>query len=165
LVDGAVWAWLISLQQWSCRFVELLARFAQVIRAHFPLCRALSARDAQTDLSLHHDKKGRAAMEIELWILFDALMKWVIIPMAAMLWVHNQKLGSHEKEVLRIMTLLSERKEQRDEDRAELKEALRDLRAAILRLDQRLADFTLAQSAQAPGTESTRQQAARRAKG
>jgi hypothetical protein len=62
--------------------------------------------------------------------------------------VHNQKLGSHEKEVLRIMTLLAERKDQRDEDRAELKEALRDLRAAILRLDQRLADFALAQSIQ-----------------
>ena len=87
-------------------------------------------------------------MEIELWTLFDALMKWVIIPMAAILWVHNQKLGSHEKEVLRIMTLLSERKDQRDEDRAELKEALRDLRAAILRLDQRLAEFALAQSVQ-----------------
>jgi len=85
-------------------------------------------------------------MEIELWTLFDALMKWVIIPVAAVLWVHNQKLGSHEKEVLRIMTLLAERKDQRDEDRAELKEALRDLRAAILRLDQRLADFALAQS-------------------
>jgi RNAse (barnase) inhibitor barstar len=87
-------------------------------------------------------------MEIELWTLFDALMKWVIIPMAAMLWVHNQKISSHEKEVLRIMTLLAERKDQRDEDRAELKEALRDLRAAILRLDQRLADFALAQTAQ-----------------
>ena len=92
-------------------------------------------------------------MEIELWTLFDAMMKWVIIPMVAMLWVHNQKIGSHEKEVLRIMTLLSERKDQRDEDRAELKEALRDLRAAILRLDQRLADFALAQSAQAPVPE------------
>ena len=87
-------------------------------------------------------------MEIELWTLFDALMKWVIIPVAAVLWVHNQKLGSHEKEVLLIMTLLAERKDQRDEDRAELKEALRDLRAAILRLDQRLADFALAQSIQ-----------------
>jgi hypothetical protein len=42
------------------------------------------------------------------WTLFDALMKWVIIPMVAMLWVHNQKIGAHEKEVLRIMTLLSE---------------------------------------------------------
>ena len=67
-------------------------------------------------------------MEIELWTLFDALMKWVIIPVAAVLWVHNQKLGSHEKEVLRIMTLLAERKDQRDEDRAELKEALRSAR-------------------------------------
>ena len=104
-------------------------------------------------------------MEIELWTLFDAMMKWVIIPMAAMLWVHNQKIGSHEKEVLRIMTLLSERKEQRDEDRAELKEALRDLRAAILRLDQRLADFALAQSAQTPASEPTRPATARRAKG
>ena len=104
-------------------------------------------------------------MEIELWTLFDAMMKWVIIPMAAMLWVHNQKIGSHEKEVLRIMTLLSERKDQRDEDRAELKEALRDLRAAILRLDQRLADFALAQSAQTPASEPTRPATARRAKG
>ena len=82
-------------------------------------------------------------MDIDLWTLIDALMTWVIIPMAAMLWVHDQKLGTHDKEVLRIMTLLAERKEQRDEDRAELKEALRDLRAAILRLDQRLADFAL----------------------
>ena len=80
-------------------------------------------------------------MEIELWTFFDALMTWVIIPIVAMLWVHNQKIGSHEKEVLRILTLLSERKHQRDEDRAELKDALRDLRAAILRLDQRLAEF------------------------
>ena len=87
-------------------------------------------------------------MEIALWTMVDALMKWVIIPMAAILWVHNQKLGAHEKEVLRIMTLLSERKDQRDEDRAELKEALRDLRAAILRLDERLAEFALAQSVQ-----------------
>jgi len=101
-------------------------------------------------------------MEIEIWTLFDALMKWVIIPMAAMLWVHNQKIGAHEKEVLRIMTLLSERKEQRDEDRAELKEALRDLRAAILRLDQRLADFALAQP---PARQAERTVAARRAKG
>jgi RNAse (barnase) inhibitor barstar len=85
-------------------------------------------------------------MDIELWTLLDALMTWVIIPMAAVLWVHNQKIGGHEKEVLRIMTLLSERKDQRDEDRAELKEALRDLRAAILRLDQRLADFALTQT-------------------
>jgi RNAse (barnase) inhibitor barstar len=101
-------------------------------------------------------------MQIELWTLFDALMKWVIIPMAAILWVHNQKIGAHDKEVLRIMTLLSERKEQRDEDRAELKEALRDLRAAILRLDQRLADF-----AQAQPTEplAARPAAIRRAKG
>ena len=104
-------------------------------------------------------------MEIELWTLFDAMMKWVIIPMAAMLWVHNQKIGSHEKEVLRIMTLLSERKDQRDEDRAELKEALRDLRAAILRLDQRLADFALAQSVQTPTPEPIRPATARRAKG
>ena len=103
-------------------------------------------------------------MEIELWTLFDALMKWVIIPMAAMLWVHNQKIGAHEKEVLRIMTLLSERKDQRDEDRAELKEALRDLRAAILRLDQRLADFALAQSVQAPASAPERIPATRRAK-
>jgi hypothetical protein len=82
--------------------------------------------------------------------------------MAAILWVHNQKIGAHDKEVLRIMTLLSERKEQRDEDRAELKEALRDLRAAILRLDQRLADF-----AQAQPTEplAARPAAIRRAKG
>jgi RNAse (barnase) inhibitor barstar len=89
-------------------------------------------------------------MEIEIWTLFDALMKWVIIPMAAVLWVHTQKIGNHEKDVLRIMTLLSERKDQRDEDRAELNDALRDLRAAILRLDQRLADFTLAHTAQKP---------------
>jgi RNAse (barnase) inhibitor barstar len=104
-------------------------------------------------------------MEIELWTLFDALMKWVIIPMAAILWVHNQKLGAHEKEVLRIMTLLSERKDQRDEDRAELREALRDLRSAILRLDQRLADFALAQTAQAPGPRPVSSTQARRAKG
>ena len=52
-------------------------------------------------------------------------------------------------------------KEQRDEDRAELKEALRDLRAAILRLDQRLADFALAQPATPP---AGRPAAARRAK-
>ena len=104
-------------------------------------------------------------MEIELWTLFDALMKWVIIRMAAILWVHNQKLGSHEKEVRRIMTLLSERKDQRDEDRAELKEALRDLRAAILRLDQRLADFTLAQTALTPGPRSVPGTQTRRAKG
>ena len=104
-------------------------------------------------------------MEIALWTMADALMKWVIIPMAAILWVHNQKLGSHEKEVLRIVTLLSERKDQRDEDRAELKEALRDLRAAILRLDERLADFALAQSVQAPPPKTTRSTAARRAKG
>jgi hypothetical protein len=84
--------------------------------------------------------------------------------MAAILWVHNQKLSSHEKEVLRIMTLLSERKDQRDEDRAELKEALRDLRAAILRLDQRLADFTLAQSMHLPAPETPRSPATRRAK-
>ena len=92
-------------------------------------------------------------MDIELWTLLDALMTWIIIPMAAVLWVHNQKIGGHEKEVLRIMTLLSERKDQRDEDRAELKEALRDLRAAILRLDQRLADFALTQ-APAPRPEA-----------
>ena len=104
-------------------------------------------------------------MEIELWTLFDALMKWVIIPIAAILWVHNQKLGAHEKEVLRIMTLLSERKDQRDEDRAELREALRDLRSAILRLDQRLADFALAQTAQAPGPRPVSSTQARRAKG
>ena len=104
-------------------------------------------------------------MEIELWTLFDALMKWVIIPMAAILWVHNQKLSSHEKEVLRIMTLLSERKDQRDEDRAELKEALRDLRAAILRLDERLVDFTLAQSVQTPAPKPARSPATRRTKG
>ena len=104
-------------------------------------------------------------MEIALWTMADALMKWVIIPMAAILWVHNQKLGGHEKEVLRIMTLLSERKDQRDEDRSELKEALRDLRAAILRLDERLADFTLAQSAQAPPPDTTRNPPTRRAKG
>ena len=104
-------------------------------------------------------------MEIALWTMVDALMKWVIIPMAAILWVHNQKLGAHEKEVLRIMTLLSERKDQRDEDRAELKEALRDLRAAILRLDERLADFTLAQSVQASPSKTIRSPATRRAKG
>jgi uncharacterized protein YgfB (UPF0149 family) len=103
-------------------------------------------------------------MEIALWTMVDALMKWVIIPMAAILWVHNQKLSSHEKEVLRIMTLLSERKDQRDEDRAELKEALRDLRAAILRLDERLADFTLAQSMHPPAPETPRKPATRRAK-
>ena len=97
-------------------------------------------------------------MEIELWALFDALMTWVIIPMVAVLWVHNQKIGSHEKEVLRIMTLLSERKDQRDEDRAELKEALRDLRAAILRLDQRLAEF----GAAAPPDTPIRSRHARR---
>ena len=101
-------------------------------------------------------------MEIELWTLFDALMTWVIIPMAAVLWVHNQKIGSHEKDVLRIMTLLSERKDQRDEDRAELKEALRDLRAAILRLDQRLGDFA---GAQPPVRQPERPATARRAKG
>jgi RNAse (barnase) inhibitor barstar len=109
-----------------------------------------------------------AHTEIELWTLFDALMKWVIIPVAAVLWVHNQKLGSHEKEVLRIMTLLAERKDQRDEDRAELKEALRDLRAAILRLDERLADFTLAQSmhpAQPAAPRAAPGSQARRAKG
>jgi hypothetical protein len=78
--------------------------------------------------------------------------------------VHHQKIGSHEKEALRIITLLAERKDQRDEDRAELKEALRDLRAAILRLDQRLADFTLAQSAQKP-VAPLDTAAARRAKG
>ena len=88
-------------------------------------------------------------MEIELWTFFDALMTWVIFPVVAMLWVHNQKIGHHEKDALRIMTLLTERKEQRDEDRQELNEALRDLRAAILRLDQRLADFAIGQSAQA----------------
>ena len=70
----------------------------------------------------------RSAIEIEIWTLLDALMKWVIIPMAAMLWVQNQKIGAHEKEDLRIMTLLSERKEKCDEDRAELIEAMRDLR-------------------------------------
>lgn len=87
-------------------------------------------------------------MEIDLWSLLDALMTWVIIPIAAMLWVHNQKLATHDRDVLRIVTLLAERKDQRDEDRAELNEALRDLRAAIQRLDQRLADFALAQSGQ-----------------
>jgi len=63
------------------------------------------------------------------------------------------------------MTLLSERKDQRDEDRAELREALRDLRSAILRLDQRLADFALAQTAQAPGPRPVSSTQARRAKG
>lgn len=101
-------------------------------------------------------------MNVELWSLFDALMKWVIIPMAAIIWVHNQKLGTHEKEVLRIVTLLSERKDQRDEDRAELKEALRDLRAAILRLDQRLAESALTK---APPTWRTGPPTSRRDKG
>ncbi|MDB4111686.1 hypothetical protein N9571_03920 [Yoonia sp.] len=91
-------------------------------------------------------------------------MQWVISPMAAMLWVHNQKIGAHEKKALRIMTLLSERKDQRDENRAELKEPLRDLRAAILRLDQRLADSALAQSAQVPAPDSRRTPTVRRTK-
>jgi hypothetical protein len=91
-------------------------------------------------------------MDIDLWPLVDALMTWVIIPMAAVLWVHNQKLAAQDREVLRIITLLSERKDQRDEDHAELNGALHDLRGAIQHLDQRLADFALAQSAQAGGS-------------
>lgn len=110
------------------------------------------------------NKPRRSSIEIELWTLFDALMQWVISPMAAMLWVHNQKIGAHEKKALRIMTLLSERKDQRDENRAELKEPLRDLRAAILRLDQRLADSALAQSAQVPAPDSRRTPTVRRTK-
>ena len=96
-------------------------------------------------------------MDLDLWPLIDALMTWVIIPITAMLWVHNQKLATHDRDVLRIVTLLAERKDQRDEDRAELNEALRDLRAAIQRLDQRFADFALAQSAQAAAVREGRE--------
>ena len=87
-------------------------------------------------------------MDLDLWPLVDALMTWVIIPIAAVLWVHNQKLAAHDREVLRIVTLLSERKEQRDEDHAELNDALRDLRSAIQLLDQRLAAFGVSRSLQ-----------------
>jgi RNAse (barnase) inhibitor barstar len=104
-------------------------------------------------------------MDLDLWPLIDALMTWVIIPITAMLWVHNQKLAAHDRDVLRIVTLLAERKDQRDEDRAELNDALRDLRAAIQRLDQRLADIALAQSAQAAATARDGSDARRRDRG
>ena len=53
-------------------------------------------------------------MDLDLWPLIDALMTWVIIPITAMLWVHNQNLASHDRDVLRIVSLLGERKDQRD---------------------------------------------------
>ena len=43
-------------------------------------------------------------MDLDLWPLVDALMAWVIIPIAAVLWVHNQKLAAHDREVLRIVS-------------------------------------------------------------
>ena len=64
------------------------------------------------------------------WTLLDALMSRVINPMAAALWVHNFRLGTHDREVLHILALLFERKDQRDENRAELKDALQGWRIA-----------------------------------
>ena len=77
----------------------------------------------------------------ELWSILDRLMQWLILPAIAFLWAMNGRLSSHDREILRILTILEERNSRRDEERLDLARILSSLEA---RREENMADMARA---------------------
>lgn len=77
-------------------------------------------------------------MEPELWTVLDRLMQWLIIPAAAGMWFLNTSVSKHDREILRILTILEERNHRRDEDRDDNKAAFEKLYTAIEHLTEKI---------------------------
>lgn len=76
-------------------------------------------------------------MDID-WHILNVLIQYLVLPAVIMIWQHEKRLGGHDKEILKALTILDERNKRRDEDREEVASILRDLRTEIARLAERI---------------------------
>jgi L-lactate utilization protein LutB len=64
-----------------------------------------------------------------LWSILDRLMQWLILPAVAFIWAMNGRVSAHDREILRILTILEERNARRDEERVDLAKVIDQLEA------------------------------------
>lgn len=77
-------------------------------------------------------------MEPDIWMVMDRVMQWLILPALGVIWAINTRIGKHEKEILRIMTILEERNRRREEDREDVSATFKQLREAITALAEKI---------------------------
>lgn len=77
-------------------------------------------------------------MDPDVWVVLDRLMQWLIIPAAGAVWWLTNRMGSMDREILRILTVLEERNSRRSEDREETAAAFKQLREAIQKLTEKI---------------------------
>lgn len=80
-----------------------------------------------------------------LFPIFDRVVQWIVLPLLAVIWLHDKKHIAHEKkfieqagEIARALAVLETWKAQRSEDQAAHARAMERLSLAVERLNSRL---------------------------
>ena len=77
-------------------------------------------------------------MEPEIWMALDRLMQWLVIPAVVIAWHVLGRVNNHEKDILRILTMLEERNARRAEDREDTTAAIKSVHAEVVGLGSRI---------------------------
>jgi hypothetical protein len=72
------------------------------------------------------------------WTHINAMIQWLVAPIIAVLWRHNDRLASTEKELTRLVTIIEQQEIARVELRKLEVETLQRLAAGIEKLDARI---------------------------
>lgn len=73
--------------------------------------------------------------------LIDALIQYIVLPAAAILWSHNRRINRIDAEILRILTVLEERATARTQDLEVQERATKALNEAVQRMTERIDRF------------------------
>lgn len=74
-----------------------------------------------------------------VWQFLDRLVQWLILPAIAVIWSMNNRLSMHDREILRILTILEERDHRRGEDREDWQVTVKTLREATQVLAEKIS--------------------------
>ena len=76
----------------------------------------------------------------------DRIVQWLVIPILMGIVFLYKQSNMHDREILRILTILEERNRRRDEDKKETEDTNRQLRKAIELLTSKIDALAIQQS-------------------
>lgn len=85
----------------------------------------------------NHWRSG-VMIDADTWMIFDRAVQWLILPAVAVIWSLNNRVSRQEQEILRILTILEERKEAHVTEQKNVAVAFRELRQTIEKLSEKL---------------------------
>lgn len=74
----------------------------------------------------------------EVWSILDRLMQWLILPAIAFIWAMNVRVSTHDREILRILTILEERNARHEGEKVEWAKVVTRLEAAVEKLSNKI---------------------------